>query len=98
MIRTIKLKNFRAFQEEIEVRVRPITILIGRNSAGKSSVLKFLLMLRQTLDPGSIHASVLVTPGNGVAFVRRSASGGVSTRTGVSGAAPRSERSRSRYS
>jgi predicted ATPase len=50
VIRAIKLKNFRAFQEEIEVRVRPITILIGRNSAGKSSLLKFLLMLRQTLE------------------------------------------------
>ncbi|MDD5706081.1 MAG: AAA family ATPase [Kiritimatiellae bacterium] len=46
----IKLQNFRAFQSAIEVRVRPITVLIGRNSAGKSSLLKFLLMLRQTLE------------------------------------------------
>jgi predicted ATPase len=50
MIREIKLKNFRGFQDEIDVRIRPITILIGRNSAGKSSLLKFLLMLRQTLE------------------------------------------------
>ena len=49
-ITEIKLKNFRAFQSEIVVRVRPITVLIGRNSAGKSSLLKFLLMLRQTLE------------------------------------------------
>jgi hypothetical protein len=50
MITNIKLTNFRAFQDEVSVRVRPITVLIGRNSAGKSSLLKFLLMLRQTLE------------------------------------------------
>jgi predicted ATPase len=53
MITNITLENFRAFQRKISVRVRPITILVGRNSAGKSSVLKFLLMLRQTLDSQS---------------------------------------------
>lgn len=50
MITNIKLANFRAFQDEISVRIRPITIFIGRNSAGKSSLVKFLLMLRQTLE------------------------------------------------
>ncbi len=50
MITNIKLANFRAFQDEISVRIRPITVLIGRNSAGKSSLIKFLLMLRQTLE------------------------------------------------
>jgi|SRR5271165_3029 len=50
MITNIKLTNFRAFQDEISVRIRPITVLIGRNSAGKSSLIKFLLMLRQTLE------------------------------------------------
>lgn len=49
----IKLRNFRAFQDEIEITVRPITVLIGRNSAGKSSLIKFLLMLRQTLESHS---------------------------------------------
>lgn len=50
MITNIKLTNFRAFQDEVSIRVRPITVLIGRNSAGKSSLVKFLLMLRQTLE------------------------------------------------
>ncbi len=50
MITNIKLANFRAFQDEVSVRMRPITVLIGRNSAGKSSLIKFLLMLRQTLE------------------------------------------------
>jgi energy-coupling factor transporter ATP-binding protein EcfA2 len=53
MITSITLQNFRAFQSEISVRIRPITVLIGKNSAGKSSLIKFLLMLRQTLESQS---------------------------------------------
>lgn len=53
MITNIRLSNFRAFQSEVNVRIRPITVLIGRNSAGKSSLIKFLLMLRQTLESHS---------------------------------------------
>ncbi|OCQ91251.1 hypothetical protein BCD64_24915 [Nostoc sp. MBR 210] len=50
MLTNIQLKNFRAFRENIDVSIRPITILIGRNSAGKSTLIKFLLMLQQTLE------------------------------------------------
>jgi predicted ATPase len=50
MLTNISIANFRGFEEEISVRIRPITILIGRNSAGKSSLIKFLQMLRQTLE------------------------------------------------
>jgi predicted ATPase len=64
MITNIKLENFRAFQKEVSVRIRPITALVGRNSAGKSSLLKFLLMLRQTLDSQS--ESFFVTEGRHV--------------------------------
>lgn len=61
MLTRIKLKNSRAFREEIDVRIRPITILIGRNSAGKSTLIKFLLMLQQTLE--SSEAGFFVTEG-----------------------------------
>jgi predicted ATPase len=64
MITNIKLENFRAFQKEVSVRIRPLTVLVGRNSAGKSSLLKFLLMLRQTLDSQS--ESFFVTEGRHV--------------------------------
>lgn len=53
MITNISISNFRAFQTGVKLRIRPITILIGRNSAGKSSLIKFLLMLRQTLESQS---------------------------------------------
>ena len=49
MLTELKLVNFRIFDDEVTVRFRPITLLIGKNNAGKSSVIKFLSMLRQSL-------------------------------------------------
>jgi regulation of enolase protein 1 (concanavalin A-like superfamily) len=47
-------------------------------------------MLRQSLAPGSAHAFMLVSPGKGLAFQRRTSPGGLSTSTsGGAGAAPR---------
>ena len=59
MLTELKLTNFRIFNDEVTVRFRPITILIGRNSSGKSTVIKFLLMLQQSVTPGS---SQFLTP------------------------------------
>ncbi|MDA8000746.1 MAG: AAA family ATPase [Alphaproteobacteria bacterium] len=53
MLKELKISNFRGFGNEIKVRFAPITILIGRNNAGKSSIIKFLLMLQQSLETGS---------------------------------------------
>ena len=52
MLRELKLSNFRIFDDEVTIRFRPITVLIGRNSSGKSSIIKFLLMLRQSSTSG----------------------------------------------
>ncbi|MCY3770048.1 MAG: AAA family ATPase [Gammaproteobacteria bacterium] len=48
MIRQLQLRNFRIFDDEVTIRIRPITLLIGKNNAGKSSVIRFLLMLQQS--------------------------------------------------
>jgi FG-GAP-like repeat len=40
------------------------------------------LMLRSSLSPGAAHASLLVTPGKGIAFQRRTALNGSSVNTG----------------
>ena len=39
------------------------------------------LMFRSTLEPNSPHASIFVTPGKGVAFQRRTSTGGISLST-----------------
>lgn len=50
MIKSMRLKNFKAFEDTGVLELRPITVLAGPNSGGKSSILQSLLLLKQTLD------------------------------------------------
>jgi hypothetical protein len=50
MLTAISLKNFKSWQELGEVRLAPITGLFGTNSSGKTSILQWLLMLKQTAE------------------------------------------------
>src|SRR3990170_4567686 len=50
MLTELSLKNFKAWKEIDKMRLSPITGLFGTNSSGKSSVLQFLLMLKQTAE------------------------------------------------
>ena len=57
-ITKIAVKGFKSLAEECEIDIRPLTILAGANSSGKSSIMQPLLMLKQTLealyDPGPL--------------------------------------------
>lgn len=50
MIRNIRLRNFKAFRDTRPIEIKPITILAGPNSSGKSSIIQSLLLLKQTLE------------------------------------------------
>jgi len=43
----LKLKNFKTWRE-CDIRLAPVTLLLGANSSGKSSLLQSLLLLKQT--------------------------------------------------
>ena len=57
-ITKIAVEGFKSIAEECEIDIRPLTILAGANSSGKSSIMQPLLMLKQTLeapyDPGPL--------------------------------------------
>ena len=57
-ITKIAVKGFKSIAEEREIDIRPLTILAGANSSGKSSIMQSLLLLKQTLeapyDPGPL--------------------------------------------
>lgn len=57
-ITEIGVRGFKCFRDEVSIEIRPITILAGANSSGKSSVMQPLLLLKQTLldqaDPGAL--------------------------------------------
>lgn len=50
MIKSIELENFKAFKKSGEVDLNKINIFVGPNSSGKSSFIKALLTLKNTLD------------------------------------------------
>lgn len=49
MVDKIKLKNFKAFSD-IDVKIKPITLFLGPNNSGKSSVLALNRLLTQTIQ------------------------------------------------
>ncbi|MGQ4649680.1 DUF3696 domain-containing protein [Lyngbya aestuarii] len=51
MIRSLRLINFKAFANQL-LAFKPLTLLSGLNSTGKSSVLQSLLLLRQSYQQG----------------------------------------------
>jgi AAA ATPase domain len=42
VITGISIENFKGIRERVEVKLRPLTLLFGTNSAGKSSILHAL--------------------------------------------------------
>ncbi len=58
MLRSIRLKNFRSLRDTGEVELRPIVLLVGANSSGKSSFLRFFPLLKQTVNANS-HSPLL---------------------------------------
>ena len=59
-----ELKNFKAFPTSNAIALRPITLVYGPNSSGKSSVLQSLLLLKQTLDESETPETLLLPKGN----------------------------------
>jgi len=50
MLREMRVQNFKAWRDTRKIRLAPITVFLGANSAGKTSLLQFLLMLKQTAE------------------------------------------------
>ena len=46
---SIKVTNFKSIQDSGTFELRPLTVLAGINSSGKSSLLQALLLLKQTM-------------------------------------------------
>ncbi|QPW51899.1 AAA family ATPase (plasmid) [Bacillus thuringiensis] len=46
----IRIKNLRSLEDTGEVAIRPLTVLVGRNSSGKSTFLRFFPLMKQTIE------------------------------------------------
>ncbi len=67
MLKSIELENFKAFGERSVISLAPITLIYGQNSAGKSSILQALQLLKQSLENKDVHA--LLLPRSDTSFV-----------------------------
>lgn len=58
-ITRITVSGYKSISQEQSIEIRPLTILAGTNSSGKSSMMQPLLLLKQTLeasyDPGALR-------------------------------------------
>ena len=54
MINKILLENFRAFKKA-EIEIKPITLLVGPNNGGKTSILQSIRLIQQTLRGSGVE-------------------------------------------
>jgi hypothetical protein len=66
LIKSLSLRNFKGFSDEVRIDLRPITLLFGANSAGKSSVLQALQYVREILERQNVNADRTLQGGEAV--------------------------------
>lgn len=63
MLKSLRLKNFKSYRDSGAVPLSPLTVIVGCNNAGKSTLLQSLILLSQTIrDPS--YTARLVTRGD----------------------------------
>lgn len=61
MLKSISLENYKCFKEKTDIGIAPLTVLCGVNSSGKSSILKSLLMLKQSYENNATKGQIVFT-------------------------------------
>ena len=64
MLREYRLTNFKAFGETVTIPIRPLTLIFGANSSGKSSIFQSMLLLKQTLEEAKNPETALLLKGS----------------------------------
>ena len=65
-ITRITIENFKGIADRVEVDLKPITVLFGANSAGKSTLLQAMLYLRELLERRNADADRLQASGSSI--------------------------------
>ena len=66
MLHALELENFKAFGKRARIPFAPITLIFGENSAGKSTILQALNLLKQTRENRETGALLLPRTENGI--------------------------------
>lgn len=65
----LTFENYKGFRERKEIQIRPITVLIGKNSSGKSAIGKLTTLIESSLSENAGKEPLLLV-NNGVALGR----------------------------
>jgi hypothetical protein len=63
MITAITIENFKGISEPVRLELRPITLLFGQNSSGKSSLLHALIYAREVFERHNLDADRTLSAG-----------------------------------
>ena len=66
MLTAVRVGNFKAFAEVQRVPLRPLTLIYGANSSGKSSIIHSLILARHALETGEIDVNLTKVGGTAV--------------------------------
>ncbi len=61
MLERMTLENFRSWRGPVDIGLKPVTIIFGNNSSGKTALLDALLMLKQTAESADRKLSLAYT-------------------------------------
>ena len=65
-ITNITIENFKGVGSKVSIPLRPLTLLFGANSAGKSTILQAMLYMRELLERQNADADVLQGCGSAI--------------------------------
>jgi hypothetical protein len=63
LLRELRISGFKAFSDWEVLEVRPITLIYGQNSSGKSSILQSILLLKQSIEQAENPEAILSPTG-----------------------------------
>jgi hypothetical protein len=66
MLTAIRVGNFKAFAESQRIPLRPLTLIYGENSSGKSSILHSLILARHAQETGGLDVHRTTVGGESV--------------------------------
>lgn len=66
MLTALRIGNFKAFAETQQIPIRPLTLIYGANSSGKSSILHSLLLARHVHETGDLDVHLTNAGGESV--------------------------------
>ena len=62
MLKSVEITNFKAFNKTQKLKLKPITLIYGENSAGKSSFIQSILLMKQSVDKYGIDDKIALIP------------------------------------